>query len=59
MLLYVIGHEQHSQPADPSRPEHFHAYLKFGKKIDISDRHHTTIVEKRVHALVAWTRAPV
>jgi hypothetical protein len=42
---YVIGQELHSQPADPLRAKHMHAYLKFGTKIDVADRHHTTIFD--------------
>ena len=44
---YVIGREHHSEPADPARYEHFHAYLKFGKKLDIADRFHSTIFDLR------------
>lgn len=44
---YVIGREHHSEPADPARDEHFHAYLKFGKKLDIADRFHSTIFDLR------------
>ena len=39
---YMIGRETHPSPADPQRPKHFHAYFKFGKRIDVRDRLHTT-----------------
>lgn len=42
---YTIGLEEHSHPADPQRRKHIHAYLKFGKKIDITDRHHTKVFD--------------
>ena len=42
---YTIGLETHPTPADPQRPKHIHAYFKFGKKIDVPDRHHTTIFD--------------
>ena len=42
---YMIGRETHPAPADPQRPEHFHAYFKFGKRVDVRDRHHTTVFD--------------
>jgi hypothetical protein len=44
---YTIGQETHPRPADPQRPKHFHAYIKFGKRVDIYDRFHTTIFDLR------------
>ena len=44
---YLIGREQHSAPADPQRDEHFHIYIKAGRKFDAADRHHTTIFDVR------------
>lgn len=45
LLEYGIGEELHSQPADPSRPHHFHAYFKFGKKVAVPDRKRTAIFD--------------
>ena len=42
---YVIGKEQHPQPADASRPWHFHLFLAFGKRLDIADRYHSVIFD--------------
>ena len=42
---YGIGEEQHSEAADPSRATHFHAYFKFGKKVNVPDRLRTTIFD--------------
>ena len=42
---YMIGREQHEQPTDPNRPEHFHCYFKFGKRVDVRDRLHTTVFD--------------
>lgn len=42
---YTIGLETHPTPADPQRPKHIRAYFMFGKKIDVPDRHHTTIFD--------------
>ena len=39
---YAIGCELHPEPAEPDKDEHFHVYVKFGKKIDVPDRLHTT-----------------
>tara|TARA_B110000046_G_C12842440_1_gene334216 strand:- start:41 stop:733 length:693 start_codon:yes stop_codon:yes gene_type:complete len=44
---YTIANELHSAPADPQRAHHFHFYIKFGKKVDIRDRLHTTIFDLR------------
>lgn len=44
---YVIGKERHIQPADPQRAEHFHVYIKFGKKVDLPNRLHTTLFDLR------------
>ena len=44
---YAIGREKHSTPADPQRDEHFHAYIKLGKKVDINDRFRTTSFDLR------------
>ena len=42
---YAIGREIHSAPADPSKDEHFHAYFKFGQKVEVRDRQHTTVFD--------------
>jgi hypothetical protein len=42
---YTIGKEQHPEPADPERKEHFHAYFKFGSKVEVTDRLHTKIFD--------------
>ena len=47
---YVIGRERHPQPADPARDEHFHVYFKAGKKLDITDRFHSTYFDLRGRA---------
>ena len=42
---YCIGHELHSQPADPRRAHHLHLYLNFGTKVQLSDRLHSTVFD--------------
>ena len=42
---FACGREQHPNPADPLRPEHFHLYGEFGKVVDISDRRHTNVFD--------------
>jgi hypothetical protein len=44
---YVIAHELHPTPAEAQRDHHFHIYLKFGKRVDITDRFHSTIFDLR------------
>lgn len=44
---YVIARELHQEPADPERATHFHLYVKYGKKIDLLDRFHTTVFDLR------------
>ena len=45
LLEYTIGHELHVSPADPRRAHHFHAYFKFGKKIEARDRFRSTLFD--------------
>ena len=45
MREYTIGLETHTEPAHVDRNKHIHAYMKFGKKIDVADRHHTTLFD--------------
>ena len=47
LLEYAIGREKHPAPADPQRDEHFHAYFKFGKKVELADRNHTIVFDLR------------
>ena len=42
---YVIGEEEHPDPADPERKIHYHAYLKFTTKVELRDRLHTTVFD--------------
>ena len=42
---YAIGREKHPHPADPARDEHFHVYSKFGKKVELKDRLHSTVFD--------------
>ena len=42
---YACGREQHPDPADALRAEHFHLYVEFGKVVDISDRRHTIVFD--------------
>ena len=42
---YVTGREQHAQPADPQRSEHFHMFISFGKKVDLPDRLRSTVFD--------------
>ena len=44
---YAIGREKHSEPADPNKDEHFHVYLKYGKKVELMDRNHTIVFDLR------------
>ena len=44
---YTIGKEIHSAPARPERKKHFHLYLKFGKKVEVRNRLHTTVFDLR------------
>ena len=43
----AIGREKHPEPADPAKDEHFHIYLKFGKKYDLANRLQTTVFDLR------------
>ena len=47
LLEYVFGREKHSQPARPDRDEHFHIFLHFGKKVQLSNRRTTTVFDLR------------
>ena len=44
---YAIGREKHPHPAYPARDEHFHVYSKFGKKVELKDRLHSTVFDLR------------
>lgn len=44
---YVVAKETHPQPADPTLDKHFHLYIKFGRKVNISDRFHSTLFDLR------------
>ena len=41
-MVYAIGRELHTQPADPQKNIHFHVYCAYGKKADVNDRFRTT-----------------
>ena len=44
---YVIAKETHPEPADPRLDKHFHLYIKFGRKVSITDRFHSTLFDLR------------
>ena len=42
---WSVGREDHTEPADPERDEHFHLYMKFGKPKDIGNRLTSTVFD--------------
>jgi hypothetical protein len=42
---WSIGREDHKEPADPARDEHFHLYIRFGKPKDLANRFTTKVFD--------------
>ena len=53
---WSIGREEHPEPEDPERAEHFHVYLHFEKRKDIANRLKTKVFDLRTAR--GYTRHP-